>query len=299
MATIFDIKKYAIHDGPGIRTTIFFKGCPLSCRWCHNPESWQPLGELSWRMTRCTACGKCAGVCRAAAITLDEKTILTDPDKCTLCGDCIEACPADARESIGTEMTVDEIMTEIEKDTVFYDQSGGGVTFSGGEPLSQLEPLCQLLKRCKAREIHTAIDTTCCAPAEAIEAVQPDTDLFLCDIKHTDTDIHKKFTGVGNELILKNIEYLAEKKSPIIVRIPLIGGFNDDPKNIEATAKFIASLPNVNRVDLLPYNAGGIDKNDRLVQKYPIDRFETVNDAKTKEIIAKLTAYGLEVTIAV
>ncbi len=294
---VFDIKKYAIHDGPGIRTTVFFKGCPLHCQWCQNPESWESLPELGFRAGRCVRCGQCVEVCTRQATTFTDDQPSTDPDKCTLCGECVDACAAGAREIIGQEMTVAQVMTEVEKDIVFYEQSNGGATFSGGEPLMQPEFLLALLNQCKTHGIHTAVDTSCYTEPQIIDKVADKTDLFLCDLKHMDTDIHERFTGVGNNLILDNIKRLSEAGKEIIIRIPVIPGFNDDRGNIETTGQFAASLSQISRVDLLPYNRGGVEKSARLSADFKLMQAENPNDDKISSIAEILEKYGFEVKI--
>jgi len=279
---VFDIERAASHDGPGIRTTVFFKGCPLQCHWCHNPESWRRYPELGLRRARCIGCGECVKVCKVQAISLVDGHSVTDSRLCKLCGDCVNACTAGARQIIGQEMTVSQVMVEIEKDVIFYDRSGGGVTFSGGEPLMQPEFLLALVTACQVKKIHTAIDTSCYAEPQIIEKVSQIANLFLCDLKHMNSKTHERFTGVGNNLILDNIRRLSQAGVKIIIRIPVIPGFNDDQANIEATGKFIASLPAVTRIDILPYNRGGKEKSARL-QKFPIADFRLpIGNRKSK-----------------
>jgi len=315
---VFDIKKYAIHDGPGIRTTVFFKGCPLQCQWCHNPESWKEYPEIAFRTGRCIGCGQCVEVCPRQAISLApletapqgtrgekgrfltglvEDQPVTDLSKCSLCGRCVDACMTGAREIIGQQMTVSEVMSEVEKDIIFYDQSGGGVTFSGGEPLMQPEFLLALLNQCQAQGIHTAVDTSCYAEAKIVDMVSEKTDLFLCDLKHMDSHVHERFTGVGNNLILDNIKRLAEAGKEIVIRVPVIPGFNDEAANIEATGEFVASLPGVSRIDILPYNRGGKEKSARLTASIELMQTDIPDEEEMNLIIENLGNYGFEVEI--
>jgi pyruvate formate lyase activating enzyme len=294
---VFDIKKYAVHDGPGIRTTVFFKGCPLRCLWCHNPESWQGRAELSFRESRCVGCGQCAETCPRGAISLVENRPVTDADKCLLCGRCVDVCAAGAREIIGREMTVSQVMAEVERDVIFYDQSGGGVTFSGGEPLMQPDFLVALLNQCRALNIRTAVDTSCYAEPEVAESAAEKADLFLCDIKHIDSETHERFTGVGNKLILDNIRRISKAGRKIVIRIPIVPGFNDDPSNIEATGQFAASLPGVGRIDILPFNRGGIEKSARLAGEIESMQSAIPADDRMSEIAENLSKYVFEVNV--
>jgi pyruvate formate lyase activating enzyme len=209
----------------------------------------------------------------------------------------VDACTAGAREIIGREMTVSEVMAEVEKDIIFYDQSGGGVTFSGGEPLMQPEFLLELLNRCQAQQIHTAVDTSCYAEPKIVEIVSERTDLFLCDLKHMDNEIHERFTGVGNSLILDNIRRLSEAGREIVIRVPVVPGFNDDEANIEATGKFTASLPGVGRIDILPFNPGGKEKQGRLMGEFKPVQIEATGEEKMNSIARELSKYGVEVKI--
>jgi len=294
---VFDIKRYAIHDGPGIRTTVFFKGCPLHCQWCHNPESWRRDPEHSLRRGRCIRCGRCVDICKVGAISLVENQPVTDASICRLCGECIDACVTGAREMVGREMTVSEVMAEVEKDVIFYDQSSGGVTFSGGEPLMQPEFLLALLDQCRGQGIRTAVDTSCYAEPDIVKRVSERTGLFLCDLKHIDSDTHERFTGVGNGLILDNLRRLSEAGNKIIIRIPVIPGFNDEQPNIEASGKLVASLQNVVRIDLLPYNRGGNEKLTRLMADMELMQTETPSEDKMNSITESLGSYGFEVKI--
>ena len=294
---IFDIKRYAIHDGPGIRTTVFFKGCPLSCKWCHNPESWSADPEPGLRLTRCVKCGRCVEVCANHATVLTDGKLVIDPGKCTLCGDCVNVCLANAREIIGREVTAKEVFKKIQKDIVFYDQSGGGATFSGGEPLMQPDFLLELLLGCKREKIHTAVDTTCYVKEDIIKRFSDNADLFLCDIKHMDSRVHQEFTSVPNKLILKNIQWLASAGKKIIIRLPIIPGFNDSPANIDETAKFAKSLKTVVQIDLLPYNSGGLEKVNRLTGNYMLMRTKPPSGEQIADIAGRIKGFGFNVEI--
>jgi pyruvate formate lyase activating enzyme len=222
---------------------------------------------------------------------------VTDVEKCRLCGDCASACLAGAREIIGEQMTADEVMTEIRKDVIFYDESGGGATFSGGEPMMQLDFLLALLNRCRAEGIHTAVDTTCHAQNEPMRRVAEVADLLLCDVKHMDSDTHERYTGVPNGLILDNLQAIARAGGRMIIRIPMVPGFNDDRANIEQTAHFVQSLDTVHRIDILPFNRGGLEKAPRLAAEPELTAAPAPKDEKIEQIARTLAGYGFDVKI--
>ncbi len=292
--TIFDVKKFSIHDGPGIRTTIFFKGCPLACLWCHNPESQAREPELMFLESRCIGCGACREACGPGAIAAD---LTVDTERCTLCGNCVAACYAEAREMVGQEMTVSGVMAEIERDVPFYDESGGGVTFSGGEPLAQPDFLLALLQACREREIHTAVDTCGFAPWQVLDKIRRHVDLFLYDLKLMDEAEHIRYTGVSNKLILKNLEMLAERGHDITLRVPIIPGINDSDEHIRQLGAFAATLPHLKQVDLLPYHHIAAEKYQRLGKSYESPAAHPPSDERMAEIVQILQGFGLQVKI--
>lgn len=294
---LFDIKRFSIHDGPGIRTTVFLKGCPLKCRWCHNPESQSPAAQLLMHQQRCVACGECVTACPHEAITLQHDTPITDMAKCQNCAACVAVCYAEAREMVGYSSNVAAVLAIVERDRLFYEESQGGVTFSGGEPLQQPDFLLSLLKACKTRQIHTVVETCGHAPTAVLERLRPFVDLFLYDLKHLDAQRHRQLTGVSNTLILKNLLHLAAQQHALIVRVPIIPGLNDAPQHIHQLGKFVADLPNVSRIDLLAYHNSAQEKYRRLGQAYTLAELKSPEETQLQQIAATLRGYNLTVHI--
>jgi pyruvate formate lyase activating enzyme len=289
---IFDIKRYAIHDGPGIRTAVFFKGCPLDCWWCHNPEGKSVQSQLIFRKNRCHADKACLEACPRKAITWDDGSI-TDWANCDACGECAQVCYAGAREMVGQSMTIGQLMTEIERDIPFYDQSGGGVTFTGGEPLYQRKFLEQALLACKEKHIHTAVDTSGYASWAGLKKLISLVDLFLYDIKLMDEEKHIRYTSVSNKLILTNLQKLSAAEANIIVRIPLIPQINDDEHNITLCAAYLADLPHLEGVTLMPYHDIGEAKYQALGQAYRLPGTKPPSNEQITETESILSSYRI------
>ena len=311
---IFDIKRYAINDGPGIRTTIFMKGCPLRCVWCHNPEGWTPQPQLLYKKSKCIGCQTCVAACPQQLLSLTSEGIAITGDDCTRCSRCTEECPTTALEMCGHEWNMEELMDEIEKERDVMENSGGGVTLCGGEPLMHPDYTLALLKKLGRRGFHRTVDTTLYAPVEVVEAVAAECELLLIDLKLMDAEKHRRFTGVSNELILENIRMVAEAGHRYLIRIPLIDGVNADDENIEATARFLstlpsrtdtrpasATLPSCTSIHLLPYHDVGKDKHRRMLppSAYNPQHLPMVppSEALQKHCAALLEAHGLHVII--
>ena len=268
--TLFNIQRFCTDDGPGIRTTVFFKGCNLHCAWCHNPESQEGRVQMMFFKNKCTGCGKCKEKC---------------PNRlefCDLCGKCTIYCPNDAREICGKEYSADEVLAEIIKDKAYYENSGGGVTFSGGECMLQIDFLEEMLKKCKENGIRTAVDTAGHIPYEFFERISPFTDLFLYDVKCFDTKKHKEYTGVGNELILDNLKKLLEANKALWIRIPVIPTVNDTKEEMLSIKKFLDFYGRPEKIELLPYHSMGEHKYAALGKEAAL--FSVPSEEKMKNL---------------
>lgn len=293
---IFDIKKYSINDGPGIRTTVFFKGCPLSCWWCHNPESRGRDAFVYYDATKCLGCQDCVRVCPEGALSMGDGGIVTDPELCVDHGLCAAVCPSEARRLIGRRLTVDELLAEIEKDRLYFDESGGGVTFSGGEPLLQWEFLLDVLKECGRRELHRTVDTTGVAAPDVLLRIAAETDLFLYDIKTMDPELHKRSTGVQLRAVLENLARLLGAGAKVRIRIPLIPGVTDSD-SIDRTGALLASLPAIEGVNLLPFHRSARDKHRKFGVPWLLESDDEIPGEQIQQWADLMGAHGFEVTI--
>ena len=294
---VFSIERYAIHDGSGIRTLVFFKGCPMRCLWCSNPEGMSFQPDLMYSETLCIACGACVEACPQDALSIGEERLTVDRDACDLCGACPAVCYAGALEMSSYEVSVDEVLEEVEKDRAFYEVSGGGITLSGGECLAQPAFACELLRASKERGLHTAIETCGYYPFDVLEAALPSVDFIYYDIKHMDDDVHRRLTGVSNQPVLENLVRLASYPVDICVRMPVVPTLNDSTENVEALARFVRDLRTVPAVELLPYHQLGLGKYQKLGLTYPISEVPAPDDARMKELAAVFARHGMTCSI--
>ena len=310
---VYDIQGFSVQDGPGIRTTVFLKGCPLRCPWCHSPESQRFDIQLSWQWRKCIGtevCGLCLAACPRHGISPGEKAapaggsgepvelVQVPWDQCDDCGSCAEACPAGALSMWGKSYTVSEVMERVVRDRPFFEKSGGGVTVSGGEPLAQPEFTLALLKALKESGLHTALDTTGYASFAVVERVLPYVDLFLLDLKHMDSATHRATVGVPNERILENARAIAAAGGRLQIRVPVIPRFNDSGEHFRALAQFVAALGEaVTVVQVLPYHAMGVPKWERIKRDGPVLEATAPSDARIAELRAILEEHGLNVQV--
>jgi pyruvate formate lyase activating enzyme len=293
---IFDIDRYSIHDGHGIRCLIFMKGCPLRCRWCSNPEGQNFFAEMAYFPAKCIGCGACADSCSQNAIRMENGHPVTDWELCDNCGVCVERCYSGARRQFGTPISVQALFNEVKKDIVFFKNSGGGVTIGGGEVSGQPEFVREFLRKCKDENIHTAIETCGYCSWNALKGIADYTDLVFYDIKHMNPQKHKKITGFSNKRILQNLIKLSREAVDLLIRIPVIPKHNDDEANIKATAKFIVEeldLSHFKRVELLPYHRLGAFKYERLGRVYGLGNLEAPGDNEMAALKKMIESYGL------
>lgn len=293
--TVYNIQRMSTKDGPGIRTTVFLKGCPLRCLWCSNPESQSPVPELLCFSNLCTGCGTCAAVCPHKAVTIKDGTARTDRKLCAACGACASACPAKAREMSGRTMTVDEVMSVVLKDRLFYENSDGGVTFGGGEPTAQGQFCLELVQASVAEGLHVAVDTCGCCQPEVFGKILAAADLFLFDMKHMDPERHKELTGRDNRLILRNLEAALESGREVRIRMPLMPGLNDSEDNIAAMADFLGRYHRTD-VDIMPCHTFG--HNKYLALDRPLPAVSQYTPEELDEVKKRFARYGLNPVLA-
>lgn len=293
---IFDIQRYSVHDGPGIRTLVFLKGCPLRCPWCANPESQLPGPELRFVESLCKKCKLCVEACPVRAIEEKDGAMIFNRDVCTTCGKCSDVCPAKAISVIGERKTVGEIMEVLEKDRVFFENSGGGITLSGGEPLVQPKFAASIMRRSKEKGFHTAIETSGYQEWNLAKPVFVDVDLVLFDVKFMDPVRHKRIVGVSNELILSNATKIAEMRKQMIIRVPVIPGYNDDLENLDQTLSFAESI-GVSEVHLLPYHRLGQHKYQQLGRVYRLASTQPPNKEYMESLIEKIQRPGIRLRV--
>lgn len=300
MAYIFDIKRYAIHDGPGIRTTIFLKGCPLRCVWCHNPESWSPLPQRLYKQNKCIGCGICVSNCPQEGLEITPQGVRSKGKKCLTCGKCEDECPSLAMEICGKKWDITSLLEEINKERGVMEQGKGGVTISGGEPLMHPDFTLSILKELGSLGYHRAVDTTLFAQKTIVEKISEECELFLVDLKCIDSEKHSQYTGVSNELILDNIKLISSLNHPFYIRIPLITEVNASKDNIKQTAGFLSSLERKPEyIDLLPYHDIGKGKHERMGSLYNPEELSlsTPSDADINRCKSQLESFGFNVRI--
>lgn len=276
-AMIFDIQKFCVHDGPGIRTTIFFKGCNLSCKWCHNPESLSGKKQLSYEDEKCNLCKSCVGVCQSNVHEFSSEQHKVDFSKCTGCGRCVNVCVPDALKIIGKEVSIEEIISEVEKDRHFYKESGGGVTLSGGECTVQFEFILKLLKELNKKKLHTCIETNGIIDTEKLQKLIPFVNLFLLDFKLADNKLHKFYTGSENKNLYKTLEVLDKNNAQVVLRCPIIQGINDNEEHFSEISKLCDVFLCIKDVEIMPYHSLGRDKWKHIGKEYLFEDLESAS----------------------
>lgn len=298
-AIITNIQGFSLHDGPGIRTVVFFKGCPLACCWCANPECISGTPQIGFIKTLCVRCGRCFDACPHEAVRQEENLHRIDYSRCLACGSCAARCNCGALVRYGETMTVEEVWDAVRRDRIFYDSSGGGVTVSGGEPLLKAEFIRELFACCREAGIDTCIETCGFYSRETLVEILPVTDHFLFDLKHMDAAAHEEYTGQSNERILANAALLLESRADVLFRQPLIPGVNDSPENIAATADFLTRIgAGATGLELMPYHRIGQSKYRALDIKYPIEEIEPCGDGAAESVRAAYEAHGIRCMIS-
>ncbi len=266
---ITTIQRMSIHDGPGIRSSVFLKGCNFRCKWCHNPETWSFTLQLQYIQSRCIASGTCVKKCKESALVFTSEGINIDRTKCTLCAECTDSCVSGALSIAGKNVEAQEVVKELMQDKLFYDESGGGITLSGGEPLLQILFIKEILQLCKQHNIHSVIESNLSVPTQQIEEIMPYVDLWLVDLKFADDSLHRKWTGASNKQTIKNLHHLCKAKADVIVRTPVIPGANDTPEEITMICEILKNLK-IKQYELLPFHPLGFDKFEHLGMENPL-----------------------------
>lgn len=287
---VLSIEKTSVHDGPGLRTSIFLKGCPLHCLWCHNPESQAFTPELYYFDEKCIRCGACMYSCRKGCHVVAKEEHIIDRSKCTACNACVAACPYSALEVKGEYMDANTVLAEAEKDRPYYEASGGGITVSGGEPLSQFDYTCELLAEAKTRGFHTCLETCGYAPAEKLLKIREYVDLFLYDFKESNKENHKRYTGVDNDLIINNLKEIDKLGSKSILRCPIIPGLNDRAEHLQEIAGLAGQLKNIKEINIMPYHSYGKSKSRNIGKEYPLEAVMTAKKQQADQWVAFVQA---------
>jgi len=296
--TVFNIQRYSIDDGPGVRTTVFMKGCPLSCLWCSNPESQNPVPEISWRYTSCVRCGCCVMACPLKLITLENNEISVNRAACDRCGKCVDACVHEAMNISGKQMTVDEVFAVVKRDYDYYEASGGGVTASGGEILDKSDFVAELFRRCREADIGTCADTSGFGSPESLKKILPFTNVVLYDLKHLDPEEHRKACGQSNELILRNLETAYKSNAQVIIRVPLIPEFNTSDGALNAIAQAVRDRAGDSEVNIMPYHSYGANKYKMVGKVYQLDDLRELTQQQKERAKEIFESYGSKCEIS-